>query len=67
MEFPSPSHGPPADEVAALRTELARIRAASVVSGASVETARIDAALAFGFQTIVLDGLVWPLLTLLDR
>lgn len=27
----------------------------------------IAGALAFGFQTIVLDGLLWPLLTLLDR
>jgi tetratricopeptide (TPR) repeat protein/predicted Ser/Thr protein kinase len=35
-----------ADEVAALRTELARIRAASVVSGAGVDMARIDAAVA---------------------
>lgn len=35
-----------ADEVAALRTELARIRSMSVASGGSVERARIDAAVA---------------------
>jgi tetratricopeptide (TPR) repeat protein len=42
----APGMAATAGQVAALRTELARIRAASVVSGTGVDTARIDAAVA---------------------